>query len=105
MNLNEKWVGEEMRGVEVGEIIFRLCFLRKESMFNKRGKRKVPNTSAGSWTNDFSGVTCRSMVDWKSDCNFYFIILKQIFNNNKIYHVERKIWSVAHVISFYLFKV
>lgn len=37
-----------MGGVEVGEIVFRLCFMRKESMFNKRGKRKVPNTSAGS---------------------------------------------------------
>lgn len=42
MNLNEKWVGEEMRGVEVGEIIFSLFFWEKNQCLIKGGKGKYP---------------------------------------------------------------
>lgn len=40
MELDGKGVGEEMR-VEGGETVFRLCCMRKKSMFNNRGESSV----------------------------------------------------------------
>ena len=33
--------GEELRGTEGRETVIRIYFMRKESIFNKRGERKI----------------------------------------------------------------
>lgn len=48
MDLNGSGGGEEQRGVEAGEIISRICYLGKKSIFNKRKKLSYQVKSAWS---------------------------------------------------------